>query len=101
MAEIIHDEYDFSHWRVLGRIDYNDVVLLTEQGYRLLQKAKNKHCIIDFSDLTHFNSALLSMLLCWYRRGLSLGIGLSFKSAPALLYQMAETYGLKFLLEDN
>jgi ABC-type transporter Mla MlaB component len=100
MAEIVHDNYDLSYWRVLGRVDYDSVMALTDQGYDLLKKATIKHCTIDFSDLSDFNSALLSMILCWYRQGESLGIQVSVKSAPVLAYQMAETYGLKFLLEE-
>ena len=48
MAEIVHDNYDLSYWRVLGRVDYDSVIALTEQGYDLLKKATIKHCTIDF-----------------------------------------------------
>lgn len=101
MAEIIHDKYDLSCWHVVGAVTYDSVMALTEEGYALLSQASVKHCTIDFSGLSDFNSALLSMILCWYRRAVALGIRLSVKSAPALACQMAVTYGLDFLLENT
>jgi anti-anti-sigma regulatory factor len=101
MAELIYDPKDPSYWRVLGTIDYDSVVNLTEKGYQLLKNSGIKNAIIDFSGLMHFNSAILSMILCWYRFGLSLNIHLAFKALPVLAYKMAETYGLKFLWEER
>lgn len=86
-------------WQIEGEVDYDSVVALTEQGNSLLKKHRMKQCTIDFSGLTRFNSALLSALLCWVRSASSLGIKISFQSAPDMAYQMAELYGLKFLLE--
>ena len=101
MAELIYNLGDLSHWRVIGAIDYDSVVDLTEDGHQLLKNSEIKNCTIDLSGLSHFNSALLSMMLCWYRFGLLLGKPVVFKSVPVLAYQMAETYGLKFLLENR
>lgn len=101
MAELIYDNANLSSWCVVGKVDYDSVVPLTEQGCQLLKNSEIKHCTIDFSGLSHFNSALLSLILCWCRCGLSLGVEVVFKSAPVLAHQMAETYGLKFLLEEK
>ena len=99
MSQVICDSADPCSWRVEGVVDYDTVSFIAEQGNSLLKKHAMKHCTIDFSGLTDFNSALLSVLLCWCRRASSLGIQMTFKSAPDMAYQMAEVYGLTFLLE--
>lgn len=101
MAELAHDKNDPSIWCIQGAVNYQTVMSLTDTGRKWLKQSDLKRCTIDFSNLSHFNSALLSMILCWYRLAASLGVKIVFQSVPVLAYRMAEIYGLSFLLEDS
>ena len=97
MNEITYEQDSPNHLRVIGKVDYQSVVALTQRGYELIESAQFEHYTVDFSGVSVFNSTLLSMMLCWVRKSAQVQVTLGFSSVPALATTMAHAYGVQFI----
>lgn len=85
-------------WLITGVVDFKTVESLIQVGYHHLDSNTLGRCQVDFSGVTEFNSALLSMMMCWLRYACPRGIRMEFCSIPESARQMALAFGVDFLL---
>jgi len=73
---------------VAGKVDADTVLVLREQGERLIAEA-GKPLTVDLSGLETAHSVVLSMLLCWHRLALEKECPLNFTGASDRLLSLA------------
>lgn len=86
-----------SKLQVFGDLGFDDVVLLKQQGERLLS-ACSDCCEIDLSNVEQAGSAALSLLLSWLRYSENLNMALEFSHVPEGLIGVAQVSELDSLL---
>jgi phospholipid transport system transporter-binding protein len=84
-------------WQVSGAIDFNSVVPLSDAGCDAIEQAGGV-CRFDFSAVSSVNTAALSLLLNWRRKGQQRGTEVEFCSLPAELHAIAALSDLQSLV---
>ncbi len=78
---------------VRGRLDFDTVLLLEQQGNDFLQQSSDV-CTIDLSAVTYSGSVGLALLLAWYRRARAMGKDIRFIRLPEKMMNLMKVSAL-------
>lgn len=78
-------------------VRFHNAITVCDQIAKQIQLARESFDI-DCEALNDYDSAILSVLLCWIRQAKRLGVRCRFVNVPQRLTEMAQVYGLTPLL---
>ncbi len=78
-------------------VRFDNAITVCDQVTKQIQLARESFDI-DCDALNDYDSAILSVLLCWIRQAKELGVRCRFVNVPDRLREMAQVYGLTGLL---
>lgn len=84
---------------VTGRLDFLTTPTLLKAGLALFEKEEIQS--VDFSAVTHTNSAGAALLLAWVRFALTQGRALHFSNMPSQLNAMLDVYHLQSIITSD
>ena len=83
---------------VEGIVDFNTVVTLRDQGDQWLRTQAPSPCHLDFSRITHCNSAATTLLLSWLRTAKHVDKIATIEQVSPALRSLMDLGGLENLL---
>ncbi len=81
-------------------VNFDNAVFVCEQGIKQIQSVGSGVVEIDGGSLKVFNSAVLSILLCWMRQARQQSLSCRLVNLPHRLKEMARVYGLDKLISE-
>ena len=86
------EQTETGHFKMTGRLDFETVPLVWEKSLALFKSCNSLD--IDFSAVTHSNSAGLALLIEWMRSARSNKQPIAFHHLPVQMQEIAKVCGV-------
>lgn len=83
---------------ISGEVRFSNVVMIRAEGEKIIRNYPGSQITIDFSEISHCDSSILSLILCWKRLGKKLNKKIALANAKPELLHIAEMCGIKQIL---
>ena len=87
------------YFRVSGALVFDSVLPLRESSSLLIRSSTSP--VFNLRQVTHVDSAGLTLLVLWAREAHQCGTSVRFEDLPSQLIDITRIYGLDWLIEDE
>lgn len=82
-------------------IDFSLAKKIRQQGDDFIKNFTGGECKIDFINVKHSKSVLISLILCWLRTATQLNKKISFVNVDQKIQDLIKVFNLQDLLNDH
>ncbi len=87
-----------SQVKLLGELNFESVARLLNKPEIDFMSVENKRLDVDLSQIDHFNSASLALLIEWMKLSAQKDIKITYHAVPEQLLKIAQAYGCDQML---